>query len=130
LSVAHPALSADGTKLFFASDMPGGYGGMDLYYAERDGDRWGSPINLGPNVNTEGQELFPFIKKDGTIHFASDGHIGLGGLDIFSAPADGMSFGAITNLGYPINTRSDDFGLIFEADGRNGYLYSACGYEA
>lgn len=123
-SVAHPALSADGTKLFFASDMPGGYGNMDLYYADRDGDRWGAPVNLGPKINTEGQELFPFIKKDGTIHFASDGHIGLGGLDIFSAPEDGMSFGAITNLGYPINTRSDDFGLIFEADGRNGYFSS------
>jgi len=123
-SVAHPALSPDGTKLFFSSDMPGGYGGMDLYYANRDGERWGSPINMGPNVNTEGQEVFPFIKEDGHVFFASDGHIGIGGLDIFSSPMDGMSFGAVTNLGYPINTYSDDFGLIFDTDGRNGYFSS------
>lgn len=123
-SVAHPALSADGQKLFFSSDMPGGFGGMDLYFAERNGERWGSPINLGPKINTEGNELFPFIKNDGAIYFASDGHIGLGGLDIFMAPADASAFGAVTNLGYPINTFSDDFGMIFEKDGRNGYFAS------
>ena len=74
-SVAHPSLSYDGKKLFFSSDMPGGFGGMDLYVSDKEGGRWGPPINLGPSINTEGNEIFPTSHKSGKLYFASDGLI-------------------------------------------------------
>ena len=82
-SVAHPAVTMDGKRLFFSSDMPGGYGGMDLYVSENENGRWGPPINLGPGINTEASEIFPYYDKTGKLYFASDGHIGLGGLDVY-----------------------------------------------
>lgn len=123
-SVAHPSLTADGTQLFFSSDMPGGFGGMDLYVSYLENGRWSPPVNLGPSINTEGHEVFPFIHEDGTLYFASDGHTGLGGLDIFYANSTSGNFGAPVNLGYPINTTSDDFGLILNSEKRHGYLSS------
>jgi len=124
-SVAHPALSADGNKLYFASDMPGGFGGMDLYVSEKESGRWGPPMNLGPDVNTEGHEIFPFSALDGRLFFASDGHVGLGGLDIFftSLKEEGV-WTAPENLGYPINTVSDDFGLVNNDEGTCGFFSS------
>lgn len=123
-SVAHPALSADGTKLYFSSDMPGGFGGMDLYVAYLENGRWSPPINLGPTVNTEGNEVFPFIHEDGTLYFASDGHTGLGGLDLFYSVDNGGAFSVPVNVGYPVNTSSDDFSLILNPEKTHGYFSS------
>jgi outer membrane protein OmpA-like peptidoglycan-associated protein len=124
-SVAHPSLSGDGTKLYFASDMPGGFGGMDLYVSEKESGRWGPPMNLGPEVNTEGHEIFPYAAPDGRVYFASDGHIGLGGLDIFYITNKGNNtWTTPENMGYPINTLSDDFGIVFNEEGTCGFLSS------
>ncbi len=124
-SVAHPSVSADGSKLYFASDMPGGFGAMDLYVSEQENGRWGPPINLGPNVNTEGNEIFPFIDAKNRLYFASDGHIGLGGLDIFYSTEKGESeWNVPVNLGYPINTTHDDFSVVFNEKGTFGYFSS------
>ena len=124
-SVGHPALSKDGKSLYFMSDMPGGQGETDLYVSHRDaGNNWGPPVNLGTNVNTKGRELFPYIGEDGTLFFASDGHVGLGGLDIYSATLAGGVWGNTQNLGAPINTSADDFGYIIDLKSKIGYLVS------
>ncbi len=125
-SVGHPSLSKDGKVLYFVSDMPGGIGGTDIYMAYRYGDSaWSKPVNLGKSINTEGNEMFPFIHPKGYLFFASDGHPGLGGLDIFVATMKNDStFTKVTNLGYPINTNYDDFGLIFDNNMRYGYFSS------
>ncbi|MEZ5055856.1 MAG: OmpA family protein [Saprospiraceae bacterium] len=124
-SVTHPALSPDGNTLYFASDMPGGFGGMDLYLSKKESGRWGPPENLGPQVNTEGNEVFPFVDQTNRLYFSSDGLIGLGGLDIYytkeKAPAE---WSMPENLGYPINTVSDDFSIIFNKEGTCGYFTS------
>lgn len=124
-SVAHPSLSEDGQKLYFASDMPGGFGGFDIYYSEKESGRWGPPLNLGSEVNTEGTEVFPYAGKDGKIYFASDGLIGLGGLDIYTtSQRENGIWQEPENLGYPINTLSDDFGVIFNEEGTCGFFSS------
>ncbi len=121
-SMSHPALSADGRKLYFVSDMPGGQGGTDIWYSRREGDSWGEPVNMGPSVNTSEDEMFPAVYGTQLL-FASNGHPGLGGLDIFIAePLPGEEY-LIRNAGYPLNTRKDDFGLITR-DGRTGYFSS------
>lgn len=123
-TVAHPALSKDGKRFYFSSDMPGGYGGMDLYVCDNKNGFLSTPENLGSQINTPGNEVFPFISNDGRLYFASDGLQGLGGLDIFFAiPAD-ESFSYPFNLGYPINTSADDFSLVLTNDMRTGYLTS------
>ena len=124
-SVGHPALSPDGQALYFVSDMPGGYGGTDLYVSYKSGDSWGQPENIGPEINTEGNEMFPFMSKDGTLFFSSDALPGLGGLDIFSTKqlSDG-TWGQAENLRYPINTNADDFALIIDEKNENGYFSS------
>lgn len=124
-SNAHPALSPDGQRLFFTSDRPGGFGGKDIYFCERLGQNWSMPINLGPRINTEGDELFPFYHEDGELYFASDGHLGLGGQDIFrSEDLGGGIWGQATNLGAPVNSTADDFGLILKSNGSQGYFTS------
>lgn len=124
-SVMHPALSISAEKLYFASDMPGGFGGMDLYVSEKESGRWGPPANLGPEINTEGHELFPTVGPDGKLYFASDGHIGLGGLDIFYATDKGQStWTTPENMGYPINTVADDLGMVFNEEGTCGFFSS------
>lgn len=124
-SVGHPALSPDGQALYFASDMPGGYGGVDIYVSYKSGDSWGAPENLGPEINTEGHEMFPFMADDGTLYFASDALPGLGGLDLFSTLLleDG-TWSAPDNLRYPINTNGDDFAMIIDASNKKGYFSS------
>ncbi|MEM7036475.1 MAG: hypothetical protein AAF570_05790, partial [Bacteroidota bacterium] len=112
-SCGHPALDAKGRYLIFSSDMPGGEGGSDLYKVERKGDGWGKPVNLGPEVNTVGDEMFPFLDREGNLYFASDGHAGLGGLDIFSATSKADGFEAPVNLGHPLNSSKDDFSLVW-----------------
>jgi outer membrane protein OmpA-like peptidoglycan-associated protein len=124
-SCAHPTLSEDGTKLYFASDMPGGFGGMDIYVSEVEGGKYGPPTNLGPGINTEGHEVFPFIHKSGRLYFASDGHLGLGAMDIlYVDPKDGGTWSAPENPGAPINTKDNDFAITLNDDGTTGFLAS------
>ncbi len=124
-SVAHPSISPDGSKLYFSSDMPGGFGGMDLYVTEEENGRWGPPSNLGPEINTEGHEVFPYVSHDNDLYFSSNGHVGLGGLDIYSIQIkDNGTFSNITNLGFPMNTMSDDFGIVINKKGDFGYFSS------
>lgn len=115
-SVGHPTLSPDGKYLFFASDMPheNAQGGQDLYYLEITSSGYEPPVNLGTGINTKGDEVFPFMHKNGTLFFASDSYEGFGGLDIYSAAkgSDGK-WGSVTNFGYPVNSSRDDFGLIY-----------------
>ncbi|PIE86374.1 MAG: hypothetical protein CSA05_00975 [Bacteroidia bacterium] len=121
----HPAITSDGKKLYFVSDMPGGYGQLDLYVCEKEEDEWGAPRNLGAQINTEGSEMFPFVHQDSTLFFSSNGLVGFGGLDIFSAKQQGSdSTYVIVNLGYPVNTTQDDFGFILNEDLTSGYLSS------
>ncbi|MEO0044039.1 MAG: hypothetical protein RL329_3487 [Bacteroidota bacterium] len=122
----HPSISADGDKIFFASNREGGYGGMDLYVCEKGMDgKWGKPVNLGPKINTAKNEVFPFIHPDGTLFFSSDGLIGAGGLDLFyTQPNRKAGFQAPKNLGRTFNTDKDDFGLIVDLDRKNGYFSS------
>lgn len=123
-SVGHPSIDKDGTILYFASDMPGGYGKSDLYFSVLSNGQWSKPFNLGPKINTEGNEFFPFISNDGVLYFASDGHGGLGGLDVyFSVPERGV-FNSIENMGYPVNSSKDDFGFALDSTGMKGYLAS------
>ncbi|MAM30501.1 MAG: cell envelope biogenesis protein OmpA [Flavobacteriaceae bacterium] len=124
-SSGHPALSPDGNTLYFVSDMPGGMGMSDIYKVavSKDGSL-GTPMPLGKSINTEGKEVFPFIDANGDLYFASTGHMGLGGLDVFYAPAEGDGFGAVKNLGPGINTSEDDFAFIYNPNTELGYLSS------
>lgn len=123
-SSGHPSIDMEGKVLYFASDMPGGYGKSDIYFSVFSNGQWSKPINLGPKINTEGNEFFPFISNDGVLYFASDGHGGLGGLDIFfSVPERGV-FNSIENMGYSVNSPKDDFGLAIDSTGVKGYFTS------
>lgn len=123
-SVAHPALSPDGNTLYFASDMPGGKGMSDLYKVSLTGDGYGTPVSLGDNINTEGRETFPFISEDNKMYFASDGHVGLGGLDVFVSDIASDGFGDVFNVGKPVNSPMDDFTFIINSDTGLGYFAS------
>lgn len=125
-SVGHPALSADGKMMYFASDMPGGYGGADIYKMAINGDgTYGKPQNLGAEINTEGQEMFPWMTDEGLMFFSSDGHVGLGGLDVFvMLPNKDGSFNKLLNVGIPVNSTKDDFALIMNPDNLTGYVSS------
>ena len=126
-TVGHPALTNDETHIIFASDMPGGMGGKDLWIAPFDkaSRTAGKAVNLGPDINTDGDEMFPFVRKDGKLYFASNGHLGMGGLDVFSAEVSGDNeWGNVENLGVPINSVGHDFGIIWEGDAERGYLTS------
>jgi outer membrane protein OmpA-like peptidoglycan-associated protein len=123
-SVGYPALSPDGNSLYFVSDVEGGFGGLDLYVAIRDGANWSTPTNLGPIVNTFGDETFPFMADNGDLYFASDGHPGYGGLDIFVTRKVGNVWLNPQNLGRPINSSYDDFALAMYKNDSVG-LFSA-----
>ncbi|MBI3511488.1 MAG: OmpA family protein [Bacteroidetes bacterium] len=123
-SCAHPFLSADGKTLFFSSDMPGGAGGMDIWFCKKDGDHWGKPENAGTEINSPGNEVFPSLRKDGMLFFSSDGIPGLGGLDIFSASFENGKWTNVTNQGAPLNGATDDFGVVFNEEGSRGYFSS------
>ncbi len=123
-SVQHPALSPDGNILYFASDMPGGFGGMDLYYSEKSSNGWSKPVNCGSIINSDEDEVFPFVRKDGTLYFSSRGHITIGGLDIFSSKGEKNSWKEPENLKSPYNSTRDDFGIFFFQDNLSGYLSS------
>ena len=123
-SCQHPTITADGQKLYFASDQPGGQGGMDIYVCDKTILGWSKPRNMGSEINTSGNEAFPFISAEGDLYFASNGHLGLGGLDIFVAKKKEGDFGFPTNLGYPVNDVMDDFGYIINEQGIDGYFTS------
>lgn len=123
ITVAHPAISADGQTLYFVSDAPGGQGGKDIWKGKLEGTEVKFIENLGPQVNTPGDELFPVVRGDTALYFSSDGLPGLGGLDMFRAiPKD--SAWTVYNLGVPLNSNYDDFGIIFEGTREAGYFSS------
>ena len=122
---AHPAVSPDGKYLYFVSDAFGGYGGKDIYRARLIGATdFGAIESLGPDINTEGDELFPYMRDSVTMYFASNGHPGLGGLDIFKATLDSTGQWNVQNMGVPINSMADDFGITFEGDNEHGFFSS------
>lgn len=124
-STGHPTLSLDDQVLYFSSDMPGGYGGSDLYFCQWQDGNWGTPINMGAEINTPGNEMFPFISHDGKLYFSSDGHGGFGGLDIYrSYKASGSFYENVENIGTPLNSSWDDFSFVLNQDGRSGYISS------
>jgi outer membrane protein OmpA-like peptidoglycan-associated protein len=123
-NITAPCLSPDGSHLFFASDKTGGYGGTDLYYCVRENDYWGAPVNMGPLVNTSGNESYPFMCKDGELFFSSDGHGGLGGKDIYFTKYIDSVWREPVHLNAPINSKYDDFGLITDPVMKNGYFSS------
>ena len=124
-SAGHPALSPDGKTLYFASDMPGGIGMSDIYMAPVNEDgSLGAPTALGKNINTEGKEVFPFVDSNGTLFFSSDGHLGLGGLDVFYAEANGSGFEKVRSMGVGINSSSDDFAVKYNLEKEEGYISS------
>jgi peptidoglycan-associated lipoprotein len=124
LTAAHPALSRDGSVLYFVSDMPGGYGGKDIWKAEKNGGTFDKPVNLGPEINTPGDEMFPFVRDNGELYFSSNYHPGMGGLDIFKAVQNEDKTWTVENLGYPMNSPGDDFGIAF-VDGENKGMFSS-----
>jgi outer membrane protein OmpA-like peptidoglycan-associated protein len=125
-STGHPALTKDDKLMYFVSDMPGGFGGTDLYVVQYNGGSFGTPVNLGPEINTVGNEMFPFADERGNLYFSSDGHPGLGDLDVFYAQiTDGSKLkGNVKNLGTPVNSSKDDFGFIADGERKIGYLSS------
>lgn len=125
LIAAHPSISADGSTLYFVSDLAGGFGKKDIWKVTRSaGGPWSKPVNLGPDINTPGDELFPFIREDGTLYFSSDGLIGMGGLDIFKASPQPDGSWLVQNMKPPINSFADDFGIAFE-DGNERGIFSS-----
>lgn len=119
---AHPAVSPDGRYLYYVSDLKGGYGGKDIWRSEIGASTMGPPQNLGPLINTPGDEVFPVFRNDSTLYFSSDGHPGFGGLDLFVATFRGDSLVSVENLRQPINSNADDFGLTFFGKEDRGYF--------
>ena len=123
--LAHPAVSPDGQYLYFVSDAFGGYGGKDIYRVRMFGaNDFGAIENLGPEINTEGDELFPYVRDSVTLYFASNGHPGMGGLDLFIATRDSAGKWNVQNMGAPINSSADDFGITFEGENERGFFSS------
>ncbi|MEM6394950.1 MAG: OmpA family protein [Bacteroidota bacterium] len=123
-SCMHPSLTADGNRLYFASNKPGGYGGLDIYVSDYINGKWTPAINLGPEINTGADEAFPFIHHSGTLFFASNGHPGLGGLDLFSIDLSQPGWGKVYNLQPPFNSPSDDLGLVLNESGNMAFFSS------
>ncbi len=123
-SVGHPTLSPDGKTLYFVSDMPGGFGQTDIYKTELINGVWSKPVNLGETVNTSGKEMFPYVDKSGVLYFSSDGYTGFGGLDIYAAQSVKTGGYKVVNLGAPLNSTYDDFGLSFNPETLSGYFTS------
>ncbi|MDF1671868.1 MAG: OmpA family protein [Vicingaceae bacterium] len=124
-AVGHPAISADDNTLVFASDMPGGQGGKDLWYVtyNKKAKTWSEPTNLGSEINTPGDEMFPFIRENGELYFSSNGREGMGGLDIFSAASAGVNqWSGVENAKAPLNSSAHDFGIVFEPGQERGFF--------
>ncbi|MFM2134813.1 MAG: hypothetical protein RL021_213 [Bacteroidota bacterium] len=123
-NTGHPALSYDGNTLYFASDRAGGVGGSDIWFSRKLNGTWGEPVNMGPDVNTPGNEVFPSIYKDSLFFYSSDGAHGMGGLDIYRAKMLEGQIDKPVNVGYPFNSSFDDFGVAIARDGNEGYFSS------
>ena len=123
-SVAHPSLSSDGKTIYFSSDMPGGYGAFDIWYCTLENDKWSAPVNAGKQINTFGNEAFPFVINDSTLYFASNGLPGYGGLDVFVATKKEGVWQTPDNLKKPVNTSYDDFSFVVDAGNKHGYFSS------
>ncbi len=123
-SLMHAFLTKDETRFYFVSDMDGGYGGLDIYFSYYKNGFLSPPVNLGPNVNSSGNEMFPFVSEDNILYYSSDKPGSLGGMDIFFALPKGETFSTSFNMGYPINTSYDDFGLIYYENNKQGYFVS------
>mgnify|MGYP005990379865 CR=1 FL=1 len=124
-SVGHPALSSDEKTLYFVSDMPGGHGETDIYKVVITDTEYGLPINLGNQINTYEKEMFPFVGQDSTLYFSSSGHLGVGLLDIYQTKIlSDSAFSEVKNLGYPFNSKKDDFSFYLDRSGRKGYFSS------
>lgn len=124
-SVGHPTLSDDGKTMYFVSDMPGGIGGTDIYKTILKEGKWSEPENLGNEINTSGNEMFPYLHTDGTLYFSSDAHNSMGGLDVFITYFDGTHWATPENLNYPLNSIKDDFGFSINKDQRTGFVSSS-----
>ncbi len=124
LSVGHPAFSPDGKTLYFASDMDGGFGGNDIWMVEFKNGKWGNPVNLGPNVNTGKEEVFPYVRENGMLYFSSDRYDGMGGLDLYVAKPRGNVWD-VSNLKFPINSEADDFSIVFQPGEDKGLFASS-----
>lgn len=124
VTFAHPAISPDGRFLYYVSDLQGGYGGKDIWRSERNGGQWGAPVNLGPEINTSGDEMFPYMREDGVLYFSSDGHLGFGGLDIYYATEMDDGTWVVSNMMYPINSNGDDFGISYVSGEERGMFSS------
>ncbi len=121
-NVGHPTLNQSGSRIYFTSDMPGGRGGSDIYYCEKQGEIWGAPQNAGTKINTSGNEMFPYMVGDSMLYFSSNGQLGLGGLDVFyTNPFDEKP---VRSVGYPANSHFDDFGLVCFPEETVGYFSS------
>ena len=125
--IAHPAISPDELTLYFVSDKDGSIGGKDIWMVTRKTktDEFGTPENMGEEINTPGNEMFPYVHPDGTLYFSSDGHIGLGGLDIFKAKKDSKGKWTVENMKTPINSPYDDFGIVFQKEVESGFFSSS-----
>jgi outer membrane protein OmpA-like peptidoglycan-associated protein len=123
-SVGHPAFASGGNKLYFVSDKPGGFGGTDIWVCTRTDSSWSEPRNLGPLINTSGNEMFPFVYNDSLLLFASNGWGGMGGLDVFKAEISGDNVLVVENPGAPLNSAFDDFAWIMLSGARTGYFSS------
>lgn len=123
-SVAHPCVTPDGDKMFFASDIAGGFGGFDIYVCYNESGEWSKPINLGPEINTEGDEIYPFWGLDENLYFSSDGQAGLGGFDIYYSNSTAGRWVPVTNLGFPLNSPSDEICYVMDSAGTYGYFSS------
>jgi len=121
-NISTPFLVPQGNRLYFASDKPDGYGGSDLYYSEKKGEYWSDPVNLGPTINTSGNESYPFINSGGELYFSSDGHPGMGGKDIFFSCMKEGKWQTPVPLDSPVNSQYDDFAFITDSLGNGGYF--------
>ncbi|QZE13541.1 OmpA family protein [Halosquirtibacter laminarini] len=122
--VAHPSVTLDANEIYFVSDRPGGYGGNDIWMSKKEGNQWGPAINLGPQINTTGNEVYPFIRDNGTLYFSSDTHPGIGGLDIFQAIQNEDGIWEVENVRAPLNSSGDDFAITFLAGKEQGLFSS------
>lgn len=123
-SITHPALSCNGNTIYFIADMPWGYGGTDIYKSDFINGSWSAPKNLGKTINTPGNEMFPFTPNDSTLYFSSDGNFTLGGLDIYRSELNNDEWSTPENIGAPLNSSKDDFGLITDSVEANGFFTS------
>ncbi|MCB9223280.1 MAG: OmpA family protein [Crocinitomicaceae bacterium] len=124
-SCGHPSLTADGKTLYFVSDMPGGFGGTDIYRTNFENGEWSKPENLGETINTPGNEMFPYIHKDGTLYFSSNAHNSMGGLDVFLTYEFSDRWMKPENLNYPLNSSKDDFSFVMSDDNYTGFVTSS-----